>query len=56
MEDVVNLITLDASPSEISDSIKNALYSKAAQKIDELRPMAASTLFGEDGEGIGEEE
>lgn len=48
MEDVVNLIALDSSPSEISNAIKNALYSKAASKVDSMRPDVARSLFGED--------
>jgi hypothetical protein len=45
MEDIINLIATDASPSEISDAIKNSLFSKAAEKIDGLRPEIAATMF-----------
>ncbi|AXQ70578.1 hypothetical protein HOU04_gp179 [Synechococcus phage S-T4] len=46
MENIVDLIFSDASASEISDSIKDALYGKSAEKIDALRPYAAASLFG----------
>jgi len=47
MEDIINLIATDASPSDISTSIKNALYAKASERVDSARPLVASTVFGE---------
>lgn len=47
MEDIIDLVVTDASPSEISDAIKSALFNKAAEKINDLRPEVASSLFGE---------
>ena len=46
MEDIINLIATDGSPSEISDAIKNSLYVKSAEKIEFLRPEVADSLFG----------
>jgi hypothetical protein len=46
MEDVIDLIATDSSASEISDKIKDALYSKAAERVDALRPFVANSLFG----------
>jgi len=46
MEDVIDLIATDSSASEISDKIKDALYSKAAERVDALRPVVANSLFG----------
>ena len=48
MEELVDLIATDASASDVSDSIKNALMQKAAARIDAFRPEVASTVF--DGE------
>lgn len=48
MEDLLDMIASDASPSEISDQIKNLLYSKSAERIDEFRPAVASLMFGEE--------
>ena len=54
MEDLVDLIATDASPSDVTDSIKGALMAKAAERIDAFRPEVASTVF--DGEVPEEEE
>jgi hypothetical protein len=48
MEEIVNLIGSDASASDISDKIKDALYAKAAQRIDAIRPTVGASLFGDD--------
>lgn len=49
MEEIIDLIATNSSPSEISDAIKNSLYTKAAEKLDSLRPVVATSLFdGED--------
>ena len=47
MEEIIDLIATDSSATDISDAIKNALYSKAAEKVDAFRPEVASSLFGE---------
>jgi hypothetical protein len=56
MEDVIDLIATDSSASEISDKIKDALYSKAAERVDALRPVVANSLFGGETEGDAEVE
>ena len=47
MEELVDLIATDASSSDVSDKIKDALMAKAAARIDALRPEVASTVFDE---------
>ena len=47
MEELVDLIATDASASDVSDKIKDALMSKAAARIDALKPNVASTVFDE---------
>ena len=54
MEELVDLIATDASASDVSDKIKDALMAKASARIDALRPEVASTVF--DGEVPEEEE
>ncbi len=44
----MNLIIADQSPSEISDTIKNALYAKAGERVDTLKPYVANTMLGYD--------
>jgi len=48
MEDLMNMLVSDGSPAEISDSIKQALFSKSAEKIETIRPYVAASMFGLD--------
>jgi len=48
MEDVIDLIATDASPAEISDKMKEALFAKAAERIDIARPYVANAMFGQE--------
>ena len=41
MEELVDLIATDASASDVSDKIKDALMAKAAARIDALKPNVA---------------
>ena len=58
MEELVDLIATDASASDVSDKIKDALMTKAAARIDALRPEVASTVFDEvpEGEEVSDEQ
>jgi len=47
MEDVIDLIATDSSASEVTDKLKDLLYSKAGEKIEGLRPGVANSMFGE---------
>lgn len=53
MEELVDLIASDASASDISDRIKEVLFSKAAERIELARPIVASSMF--DGSESGGE-
>ena len=48
MDKIIDLIATNASPSEVSDAIKGVLYAKSAERIDAARPIAASSLFGDE--------
>ena len=51
MEELVDLIATDASASDVSDKIKDALMAKASARIDAFRPDVASNVFdAEEGE------
>lgn len=50
MDDLMDMIIADESPSSISDKIKDILFSKSAEKIDALRPSVASNVFDNEGE------
>ena len=43
----MDLIATDASASDVSNKIKDALMAKAAARIDAFRPEVASTVFDE---------
>jgi len=44
----MDMIISDQSPSEISDKIKDILFAKSSENIDNFRPEVAADLFGED--------
>ena len=46
MDELMDLIIADESPSEISDGIKNVLFAKSAEKIDTSKPDVAQAMFG----------
>ena len=56
MEELVDLIATDASPSDVSDKIKDALMGKAADRIDAFKPDVAATVFGGEVPEAEEEE
>ena len=45
MDDLLDSIVTDESPSQISDKIKDLLFAKSAEKIDAFRPFVASQTF-----------
>jgi len=47
MEDIIDLIATNASPANVSDAIKNALFAKAAERIDAVRPSVSTSIFNE---------
>jgi hypothetical protein len=52
MDDLLDMIAADESPSQISDKIKDLLFAKSAEKIDTFRPLVAQSMFN----GISSEE
>ncbi len=46
MDELMNLMIADESPSEISDSIKTALFAKAGARVDALKPSVANAMLG----------
>ena len=45
MDELLDMIATDSSASDISDSIKDTLYSKAAERINSQRPDIATQMF-----------
>ena len=55
MDDLLDMIVADESPSQVSDKIKELLFAKSAEKIDAFRPTVATNMFGETETEEGEE-
>lgn len=57
-ENIVDAIVSGASPSDISQEVKDALFAKSVERIDTFRKVAAANLFdgGEESAVGGEEE
>jgi hypothetical protein len=56
MDDLLDMIVADESPSQVSDKIKDLLFAKSAEKIDAFRPVVATSMFGENETEYEEEE
>ena len=56
MEELIDLLVKDESPSQISDAIKDMLFAKSAERIEATRPDVAASLFGDSEEEYDEEE
>jgi hypothetical protein len=57
MEELLDMIVTDESPSQISDKIKELLFAKSSEKIDAFRPNVASNVFGNgESEEVEDEE
>lgn len=48
MEELIDLIATDSPASDVSDKIKELLYTKAADRVDSSRPYVAATIFGDE--------
>ena len=65
MDELMDMMTTDESPSSISDKIKEILFNKSAERIDAFKTDVANGVFGdvdlededlEDGETVDEVE
>lgn len=57
MDDLIDMMTRNESPADISDKIKEILMQKSAENIDIIRPVVAASIFGgEEGDAEPEVE
>ena len=56
MDDLIDMIIADESPSKISDTIKDMLYAKSASRVDATRPLIANGVFGADDIQVEDED
>ena len=50
MDELLDNIITDDSPSQISDAIKDMLYAKTAERVNSYRQTAANSLFNGNAE------
>ena len=55
MDDLLDNIISDESPSQISDAIKDMLYAKTASRVDSYKQTAANALFNASDEVSADE-
>ena len=48
MDDLMVMMVADASASDVTDKIKEILYTKSAEKVNAVRPSVGAGLFGEE--------
>tara|TARA_B100001063_G_C16451037_1_gene398328 strand:- start:350 stop:571 length:222 start_codon:yes stop_codon:yes gene_type:complete len=48
MDDLLDMIIADESPSQISDTIKDMLFAKSAERVEAARSVVSNGVFGED--------
>ena len=63
MDELMDMMATDESPSQISDKIKDMLFAKSAERVDAFKTDVANGVFGdvdlededlEDGEVVDE--
>ena len=54
--ELVDMMIDGAKPSEMQDAVKDLLIMKAADKIDQMRPQVANSLFGAPEEEVPDTE
>ena len=47
MDELMDMMVDDSSPSQISDKIKDLLYAKSAEKVDDYKTSVSNSLFGD---------
>ena len=58
MDELLDNIITDESPSQISDTIKDMLYAKTAERVNSYKQTAANAIFnnGSDAEDVSDNE
>tara|TARA_A100001011_G_scaffold148136_2_gene156263 strand:+ start:349 stop:546 length:198 start_codon:yes stop_codon:yes gene_type:complete len=47
MEDIIDLIATDSAASEVTDKLKDILFTKSAERIESQRPNISTSMFDE---------
>ena len=54
-DQLMDMIAADESPSNISNKIKDLLFAKSAERVDNVKPEVASSMFADSEEETEEE-
>jgi|TARA_Y100000052_G_C2948665_1_gene85655 hypothetical protein len=55
MEDIIDLIATDSAASEVTDKLKDILFTKSAERIEAQRPNISGSMFDEPQNEVEEE-
>jgi len=55
MDELMDMMATDESPSQISDKIKDILFTKSAERVDAFKTDVANGVFGDVGVEDGED-
>ena len=47
MEDIIDLIATDSAASDVTDKLKDILFTKSAERIEAQRPNISGSMFDE---------
>ena len=50
LDKLMDLLATDGTASDVSDEIKNILFTRSAEKIDAMRPEVSTTMFSQQAE------
>ena len=56
MDELLDMMITDESPSQISDKIKDMLYSKSASRVDGYKSSVGNALFNGQPEEVSDDE
>ena len=55
MEEIIDLIATDSAASEVTDKLKDVLFTKSAEWIEAQRPNISASMFDEPEYEVEEE-
>lgn len=47
LDKLMDILATDGTASDVSDEIKNILFTKGAEKIDAMRPEVSNSMFSQ---------
>ena len=53
-QELMDMIIADESPATISDRIKDMLFAKSAERVDNFKPDVAADTFGDEATAVAD--